>query len=496
MSKIVLCISANEATAARWSAGKLRAWQRFDASNEGLDAFRAWLAPQRGNTAWITVDTPDEEYRLETVPHVSARQRFEMLERKLQQLYRGSQFRAGGAVRSVRGKRREDQCLMAAYADERVLLPWIDALQRAGLLIAAIHPVPLLLVDMLRRARAAPDPVLLVMRWSGGIRQTVLSDNIPLLTRVTSIHDETRVAQLAAEEIRGTREYLGALGILSSDRTLPVFVLDPTLRLVDDPGPSLIRLAPLPVALAKSIGVAVADAPPGTRLQLILLARHCSRINLAPPALRAPLRRRNSARLIAAVSLCIGLFCATVATVQAIDAMRAMRQRVALNAALRNAASVTPDPKQALAAITPDFDRMLRQLSAQGTAAHAAHRVYLAISRALDAYPQFTLESLRWEQRAIQADSASVSGDSNVVAVARMTLQSTGDDPREALRAMQSFAAAIARVTDVERAQLTAVPPGFDAAGTLRGQFTPTRSGRSALAFETTVQFRRHDVQD
>lgn len=496
MGKILLCISASEATVAHWSAGKLRGAQRFNATEDGLHAFRAWLALHRGRSTWITVDTPDEEYRLENVPHVAARQRMEILERKLQQLYRGSRFRAGRAVRGVRGKRREDQCLMAAYADERIVLPWMDVLQSAGLLIAGIHPLPLLLVDLLRRTGVTTDPVLLVMRWSGGIRQSVISAGIPLMTRVTSIGDEARLAMLAAEEIRSTREYLGALGTLPSDRALAVFVLDPTLRLVDDHAQPLFRLMRLPAALARSVNAAACDAPPGTCLQLLLLARYRSSINLAPAALREPLRRRNLSRLATAGSLCVGLCCAAVAAAQAIDAMRAARLHTALGTSHRAPTSAPTTAGEAPTTTAPGIDLALRQLDAHEHATHAARRVYVAVSRALDAHPQLTLESLRWEQRALGPDSATGSGEVRLVAVARTTLDSNAADPRDAVLAMRSFAAAIARVSEVEEAQLTAIPPGFDASGTLRGQLSSTRSERSALAFETTVKFKPHHVED
>lgn len=493
MSRIVLCISAIEATAANWSTGKLRAVQRFDASDDGLNAFRAWLAPYRGRQAWITVDTVDEEYRLETVPHVPARQRAEMLERKLQQLYRSSRYRAGRAVRSVRDKRREDLCLLAAYADERIITPWCDELESAGLLIAALHPVPLLLAEALQRTGAIHDPVLLLMRWSGGIRQTVVSGAIPVLTRVTSITHEARLAPIATDEIRGTREYLSALGVLPVEQTLTVHVLDSTIGLIDDPAQALFRVVPLPAALARSIVSAASEAPSGTHLQLGLLARYRCRINLAPPALRAQVRRRGIARLAIAGCLCIGLCCAIVAAVHVIDAVGTARQRSALGASIRGSAPAATAARKGDTAPAPDLDRALRQVNAEDGPAFAARRVYLAVSRALDAYPQLRLQSLRWEQRPVQPDSPVPA--SALVAVARTTLQA-GNDPRDAARTMQAFATAIAGAPDVERARLSSTPQGYDAAGTLRGQFPTTHTDHTALEFETTVQFKSRDAQD
>ena len=58
----------------------------------GPAAFGRILLNQTARPVWLLVDSVDEDYRLESLPHVWGRSRQEMLERKLRQLYRGQPF--------------------------------------------------------------------------------------------------------------------------------------------------------------------------------------------------------------------------------------------------------------------------------------------------------------------------------------------------------------------------------------------------------------------
>lgn len=493
MSTILLCASANQASFAVWRLGRLDATQTFPSTDAGHRAARAWLAPYRGRTARVTADTPEEDYRLESVPHVPVRQRGEMFERKLQQSYRESRFRAARVVRSVRGKRREHLCLFAALTDEAVLAPWLDILQGAGLVLTGIFPVPLLLADLAARLRPKAKDVLLVTRWAEGMRQTYISETLPLLTRVTALRYDPGVHDPgthdpALDELRRTYEYLESLGLAHPGTPLHVLVLDPALRM--EAGQAAAALAIECVAateLARCIGRPPPSADPGSALQLMLLARHRGAFNLAPAALRAPHRRRRMTLGMTALGLCTCAVCLAAAATQAGEALRASRGRSALEAQDRGVAHVAPPAQDAAPVLSAELDAYLRKLEEEGGTLEPARLAYQNVSRALEAHPQLVLLSLRWERRRAQANGEGAAA--GVTATARLQLRTGGRDRHHSLLVMQGFAAQLARQPEVETATLSALPEGFAAASSLRGEFASSVAPSDTLEFETTVQF-------
>jgi hypothetical protein len=127
-SRILICISSAGASVARWS-GKITDCVRFDHTDEGHQGFEEYLRSSRGTPVHMAVDTVDEDYRFETLPHASGGDRKQLVERKLKQLYRTTPYFSATLQERDKGKRKDDRFLFCALTDTELLAPWLQAIE-------------------------------------------------------------------------------------------------------------------------------------------------------------------------------------------------------------------------------------------------------------------------------------------------------------------------------------------------------------------------------
>ena len=91
-SKLVLCATANRLLAGIWHAGKLQGNQSFNNDESGHLAFAEFLQQHTATPLYLIADAVEEDYRLEKVPHTTGAAKRELINRKLNQFYRRSDY--------------------------------------------------------------------------------------------------------------------------------------------------------------------------------------------------------------------------------------------------------------------------------------------------------------------------------------------------------------------------------------------------------------------
>jgi hypothetical protein len=154
--KLVLCASALHLTAGVWTGRQLVSVRSFGDKEEDQQAFANLLRAAHGMPVFLMADTVDEDYRFETLPHTRGKDRRDMVERKLRQLYRNTPFFGASLTEREDNKRRDDRYLFASLTNPEVFNPWLRILTASGLPIAGVFPVPMVSLgvganDTLRR---------------------------------------------------------------------------------------------------------------------------------------------------------------------------------------------------------------------------------------------------------------------------------------------------------------------------------------------------------
>ncbi|MCW5626908.1 MAG: hypothetical protein KIT73_19485, partial [Burkholderiales bacterium] len=174
---ILICVSALGVSAARWS-GKLTNCRRFDDDEAGHAGFAAWLRGVRAAPVSLMVDMVDEDYRFETLPHTSGRDRKALVERKLKQLYRSTPYYAATLQTHEKGKRREDRFLYSALTAPETLAPWLAAIEARNLPVRGVYALPTVTAAAARLLKLEQPNLLVVSKHLAGLRQTFLKNGI------------------------------------------------------------------------------------------------------------------------------------------------------------------------------------------------------------------------------------------------------------------------------------------------------------------------------
>lgn len=409
-SRVLLCLSPAGATAAKWAGGLADATD-FGAGDIGLAAFDEWVARFAGTPAVVMVDSAEEDYRFETLPHTSGRDRKELLARKLKQLFRSTPFTAArivaeGGARA--GGRRQDLAMFCALTGAEAIAPWLRILRERGLPLAALYTLSTVTPVVARLLKLDAPNLLLVARHRAGLRQTFLRNGAFRLTRFTPLQatgDWGLEASLASE-VRNTRLYLDSQAITTADETVQVVILDHDDSLVllrdriQDMGGNL-RCQHLPRAdLAKQLGLhaTALDASPDA-LHLRLLGGKVTAPNLAPPDMVSGYRTYRKRRLLFATS---GLVAATAAMWFGVGINRVATLDDQTDEAARQAARLQGLYEQltrefpaapASATVMQKTVDLAQRLRAAGPSPEPS---LMALSRALEAVPSISLQSISW----------------------------------------------------------------------------------------------------
>ena len=406
-TSIILCISARQATAGLWRWRRFASCATFADDETGHAALRQFLHTHRNASVRLMVDTAEEDYRLETLPHVRGNARKEMVERKLGQLYRHTGYRTGHLVGREPDRRRDDRYLFMALTNANLIAPWLKILEDSQSPLAGIHLLPVVSPLLLQTLDIESTELLLMTRQNAGLRQTYIRDGIPQLSRLTSLAgmDERQIEELHVSEAEKTLLYLSNLHA-TAPRSRLHLVFPGT-------GPSGAELAQrlersLVVSCISIGGSALAghlklSEDLLTRYPDLLhmqpLARYRPPANLAQDALTRPYRLHqlrtgiNIANVVctASAALAIGANLVAAADLETRARQLAMQARDQQRRYIEVARDFpkTPLPGNDLkaAAVMADTIERLNR---------TPQRLMQAVSAALEARPDIRLNRLRW----------------------------------------------------------------------------------------------------
>ena len=222
-SKTLLFMSAEHLQAYVWDSGNLSEAQFFTNDLAGREQFSAYLKPHHNPTC-LLVDLVEEDFRPETVPHLTGKVRREFIARKFEQYFRNTPFRQTIVLRRQTVGRRDDEVLFSALTNPQRILPWLDTLLSNNIPIIGINSLPHICTPLLKGITA--DHVLL-LSWEkqAGLRQTYFNRQCLLFSRLTPLHSSDYFGEIIATETPRTRQYLKSLSLPLPGEVLDVYIV-------------------------------------------------------------------------------------------------------------------------------------------------------------------------------------------------------------------------------------------------------------------------------
>jgi hypothetical protein len=202
--------------------------REFAVSGAGAAEFERYLVPLADVPAHVFTDLTEEDFRLDTVPHVGAGDRTVILERKLTQIFRNTPYRHAQLQGREPEGRRDDRVLYTAVTNPEVLRPWLDAIERLKVPLAGIHSAAVFSAVLLEELDLAfPHTLLVTFTPGDAMRQTYLREREIKFSRLTPVDLEQgqSLGAMVAEETTRTWQYLDSLRHFGPDDRLEVCVM-------------------------------------------------------------------------------------------------------------------------------------------------------------------------------------------------------------------------------------------------------------------------------
>jgi hypothetical protein len=514
-AKILACISADGATVAQWQRGALTKLRRFPDSEKGWSEFEAYLAQKPKSTISIMVDSIDEDYRTETLPHASGADSAQLKARKLRQLFRSTPFTAASLQDRSKGKRREDQYLFAAITRPDLLAPWLRVVNTLRIPISGIFLLPIIALTVSDRLNFKRPNLLIVTKNESGLRQTFCKHDKMRVSRLTPPQEDgTHSAEFYAEEINSTRMYLDALTVTHVDDVLTILVLDqdgslsnlPPAITQDRTNIECVRLGP--AELESGLGAKAPDmAQFADALHLHLLATARPELNLVPPTLKTRLQVHVLKKIVYAVSAGIVVFGMLWSLANALLMIQADREIARLAAQAR-------EFQARYQTVTERFPEAPASSEVLRDSVEAANRInqmrqtpgsfLLALGAAMDRSPNIGLSRIEWIHdtpevvqtgaQPIDVSEHLVNGIAEYGIIGAEVLSYEGDH-QAALRDIRLFARQLEDDPRVAQVEIIRLPLDLDPNAGLNGSTASQQAAQSAPFEIALVLHQEGDIR-
>ncbi len=487
-AKLLVSLTARSARFAIFERGTLSQVSGHENGEAAWSAFAALLQKNSDIPVYLMVDTVEEEYRTEVLPHVHGHARREMLKRKLGQLLRTAPYRATWLQgrEQVGGKRKDDVYLFLALISGELLRPYLDHIQRRRVPLAGIYLLPQVSQALAMQLKCVTPGALLVSRQQGGLRQSFFLNGQLRISRLTPFDPlgDVPVTAYYAGEIEKSRLFLYNSRQLPRDARLTVQVLDFDGSLTDLPA-QLTQDASLSCQripfdqICATLGVAANALPRDSEaLHLYLLGKYTPSVSLAAPQLTVDFTAHR---------LRLGLYAASAALTAAAlmwsgynlyrgyanqsDITRTMADTARYRAQYAEAARLFP-----AAPVSADKLRRAVEVAGQLKKLGRTPEAFLRIvSQGLNVFPQIQLNRLDWRYGAV-ATAAPVTSSTQIAGLnwrqqgeIEAEIRPFTGDYRSALALIERFAAGLREQTGVAEVMIAKLPVNLDSSSVLSG---------------------------
>lgn len=220
--KLVLCATANQLLVGIWHARKLQGNQIFENNESGHQAFAAFLQQYASSPVYLILDAVEEDFRLESLPHATGTARNELIARKLNQYYRGMDYRTAHFLDRDKDKRRDDNFLFVAINKDEFLQAWVAIIKAQEAQLVGVYLLPMLSQALMKQLKLTASHLLLCEKLSSGLRQTYFHHGRLRMSRlVPNVPDGSgQLGYFYLVEIEKTRLYLMSQRYITRDTPL------------------------------------------------------------------------------------------------------------------------------------------------------------------------------------------------------------------------------------------------------------------------------------
>ena len=214
-----------------WSGKQFSGACSFEPDSDGYAKFEQYLQSSAKIATKLLVDVIEEDFRIESAPHVYGKDRAAVIERMIDRYYRASrQFTYSEIIARDRHGRKDNRVLLGAITNPDLIQPWLDIIEKCDVPLSGIWTLPLVSKQILPMLGAKKGPVLLVSQQvNSNLRQTFFRDGKMITSRQSVINldasDISRLGEYAKPEVERTINFLRSQDLIRGDEVLHVHIL-------------------------------------------------------------------------------------------------------------------------------------------------------------------------------------------------------------------------------------------------------------------------------
>jgi hypothetical protein len=228
MAKHFLYLTNDKLTALLWKDGKIAGKEVFLARDYHSTDFERYIAARHATPAYLLLDITEEDFRLDTIPHLRGADQEAVIARKLGQAFRNAAYRHAQVQDRESEGRRDDRVLYHAISGADMVKSWVQALEKFSVVLEGVYSAPVLSAQLLKKLDMGAQHTLLVSLVADhNLRQTYLQNQHVKFSRLTPLDGESELSfgQQIADETSRTWQYLDSLRYFASGDKLEACIL-------------------------------------------------------------------------------------------------------------------------------------------------------------------------------------------------------------------------------------------------------------------------------
>ncbi|MGH8610788.1 MAG: hypothetical protein ACREYF_01760 [Gammaproteobacteria bacterium] len=223
-----LLLASESITVYHWEQGRITHSLVFDNDESGLAFFARYLSEALNAPLYVLVDMVEEEFRQDTIPHVSGADRRTVLQRKQRRVFRGTDYFYSEVQGREAEGRKDDQVLLTGLLNPDALAPWLKVLEQHKTPVAGVYSLAVLSEILLREVASPAGHTLLVsLQSASGLRQSYFQNAFLKMSRLAKMprFGTTPYAPIVMLELEKFCRYLISLRLFTREDRLDVYIL-------------------------------------------------------------------------------------------------------------------------------------------------------------------------------------------------------------------------------------------------------------------------------
>lgn len=228
MAKRVFYVTQGSLRVYKLAEGSVRQVMEFSDDDKGLREFDRYLATQPDISSAMLLDVIEEEFSLDTIPKLGARDRAALIERRGERKFRRTPYRVAVFQGKAANDDNEYDVLYSGISNHELVDPWLQTILQYKTPLAGIYSVPLMAPAMVRRFSSGKKNFMFVAPHQGKkIRQVFLQNGELRSARLSHGPgtDAKDYAQFVVTESVRSRRYLERTRLLDNLEPLHVCVV-------------------------------------------------------------------------------------------------------------------------------------------------------------------------------------------------------------------------------------------------------------------------------